>query len=56
MKMFCRKCDDFTYHDFRRLPPCGRCRGKGSPVRVFLIQAGCILAFAAMVCHLAGWV
>lgn len=55
MKVYCKKCLEFTYHDFRKWPFCGPCRGRGSQFRVFMIQAGCIIAFAAMVAKVAGY-
>lgn len=56
MKMYCERCEDFTHHDFRKFQPCERCRAFGSKTVVVLIQVGCILAFTAMVFHLAGWI
>lgn len=52
MKVYCRKCRDFEYHDFNRLPFCGRCRQRGHPIIVFLIILVPIAAFIYSVIRL----
>lgn len=58
MRVYCEKCQRFTFHHFSRWPTCNQCRSKGHPILVHAVIWIPVLATIYAIYRLAtggGW-